>query len=136
MTETNDIFIDNATNSTFELYDLDNNHYGTIRPIRSYSLMLNFSSTFEKGYKMLLSTDTSTTITFTLSVNGIVSSVQSSSTQFSVFRVVDPNFGTCACACGSDIDFYNRIVIDTGGITAPSPPQPLVSPGVLWYDYY
>ena len=62
-------FFNNACGVTFKLYDVDNNFVGEIGPGYMSSLMLNYSSTFQKQYN-LIQFGTNNTISFWLDING------------------------------------------------------------------
>src|SRR5438477_10144730 len=77
------IYIVNNVFLTFELYDIDNNFFYTIRS-KIYSVFLPFSATFDKQFKMV-QTLTGAKITFSLDINGEIVSATSSTSLISVY---------------------------------------------------
>jgi hypothetical protein len=125
---TTQIFFRNNTPSEFELYDSDGTHYSTIRGGYSYSLSLPFSESFEKIYNLILQTNNAIIITFSININGFIGYLNSNSPTFVVFKTFEDYSG--------GVYGDNKIVIDTGGLTFPPQPFPIVGPGVLYYNDY
>lgn len=69
------IFFYNQTPYTYFLTDLDNNQYGVIGPVSSYSLKLNYSDTFRKQYNLTMQSSPFLVLSFFLNINGDVASV-------------------------------------------------------------
>src|SRR5258706_15751873 len=106
---TTQLFIGNGSIYTFELYDIDGNHYDTIRAIKRYSVTLPISSTFDKQYKL---TSVIGNITFSLTINGLLNQPVASNSLIFVDRESEYGF---------PFDF-NKLVIEVGGILDPALP--------------
>lgn len=124
---TTQTFIDNHTFSTFELYDLDNHLYATVRGGQRYSLTLPFSESFDKQYQLLLPGTAGAVIIFTININGLLELVQSNSPAYTVYK-------TTASVTNWFDD--NLLVINYAGLIPPNPIIPTTPPGVLYYDDY
>jgi len=74
---TTQIFFENQTNTNFNLFDIDGNHYGQIPAGNSNSFTLPFSQTFEKQYKLVATTGSF--LLFTININGELSGFNVSS---------------------------------------------------------
>jgi hypothetical protein len=61
------IFIENATNLNFTLFDTDNNNFGPVAAQTRYSLKLNYSDTFVKQYNLVFNGGK---LSFWLTING------------------------------------------------------------------
>lgn len=68
------IFFYNNTNILLQVYDTDNNFFGTINAREYCNFKLNFSSTFKKQYN-LIQFGTNNSIPFWLDMNGEVTRV-------------------------------------------------------------
>lgn len=121
---TTQLFFQNGTCSVFELYDIDGNHYATVRNNKQYSLFLPYSVTFEKGYKLV---NPSVTLFFNVTINGLIGAFSSSA----------PSVANIAATHGGlgNIFDLNKVVIYTGGILPPTLP-PIPSEAIIFYDYY
>src|SRR5690349_950706 len=87
------IFFKNDTQYRFELYDIDGNHYGTIRANGFYSLALPYSQSFEKNYNLIGQPNSNIIISFTIDINGFVDHLSSNSIAFVGFKTNENFFG-------------------------------------------
>lgn len=85
----NFIFFYNDTNVTFNLYDADNNFFGTINAIEYCSFKLRYSSTFQKQYNFIQSGQTDGQA-FWLDINGELIRVAQSVDYFFEIGSVNP----------------------------------------------
>jgi hypothetical protein len=76
MSLSSQIFFENQTNLDYQLFDIDNNFYGSILKGRQYSLVLPYSENFEKQYKLMVGT---MDVLFSLSINGEINHFDTSS---------------------------------------------------------
>ena len=104
------IFISNQTGSTFILYDLNNNMYGTVSGTQ-YSIKLPYSSTFNKGFK-LVNTTTNTSVFFNLSKNGDVISVRDTSNVAKLMAFQEGNINITV-----DLLVFNGLILSPGSGT-------------------
>lgn len=88
------IFFYNQTPYTFTLTDIDNNFYGTIGAVSSYSLKLNYSDTFQKQYNLTMTTSPFSVLTFLLNINGDVASVTGPSQTILLLGLTVPSKNT------------------------------------------
>lgn len=115
------IFFRNTTVYNFELYDTDNNHYGTVRANSSYSFSLPFSETFQKGYKLITTLAPLITITFSMTINGLFS--EQVSVNPSLLNVLLTKHN-CRCPGTAVVDL-NQMILYTGAVIPP-PERPVV----------
>ena len=99
---TTEIFFQNLTSQNFILKDVDNNSFGQIMAGRSYSLRLNFSGTFEKGYNLIASQQF---LSFWLNINGEISRVNANNQPYNM--IVE--FENCS------VPQFNKLIIAPQG---------------------
>lgn len=119
------IFFNNATGLTIKIFDRDNNYFGILGPGQYSSLKLNYSSTFNKAYYLLLF-NTTTKIYFSLDINGEILSIGT---------------GPIILEIGSESGLgwiRNKLIINPGPNVPLSPPQciPFNSPALIYYNDY
>jgi hypothetical protein len=76
---TTQIFFENQTKISFNLYDLDHNHYGIILSGQRNSLTLPYSDTFRKQYQLIETSQPGAALFFSININGELAEINPSS---------------------------------------------------------
>jgi len=121
---TTQIFFENQSLTRFELRDLDNRLFGQINERGTYSFRLNFSTSFNKEYRLI---SANSQLSFTLNINGEIANV----TNNNLFILQIGN----ETRCGKGNNKLTIIPITT----PPVPPLRLIEevplPVLLYNDY-
>jgi len=122
------IFIENGTNLSFDLRDIDNNHFANINPVSQYSILLNVNSNGEKQYNLIYGINTAS---FWLNINGEISRVMNNS-DIDLEVIVSPN-KTLAVQNSQNVNLYVKklnhlLITPASNPTARSVPQFFISP--------